>query len=536
MAGKFSGDPDKERAAANTGVNFLHSVGIESNGTEMADFKGIDLGPSNSLNGVPISENLPEYEERWHVEEWHECINTLPSEIHSVQNDGPLETGTPSPPAGDLRGEDRWNFVLRKLINIESYTCTLTRDVNTLSGKVDAQAGILNEVKTATAANEQKIEDLYKKQNSILAGVDQRVEARLRTVEASIQQENAAFQAQVLQKTDEKVRIVTEEIRDEFIQEQCESRRFNLLFVGLKELEGEEPVKVITSFLKNRMQITGVRVDSAYRLGKPGGDRPRPILARFPVLPQRQRIWFSKSKIKPSKEDGKVWIHEDLPKAAKHVQRTLYRVLKKAKSIEGRFDGAHIKGQSLYIDGKAYREENLESLPDVLRPSNLAIMQSDNVLVFFGRFTPLSNHHPSPFHLNGQLFTCMEQFLAWNRASLAEDQELISKALSKADPIVYKGILNDLRDNKPEEWKRQVENFALLGLMAKFQQNPPLAHFLCSTHPKTLGEASPSKTWGIGLILTHPDVLQTDKWSERGNLLGKSLMTVREELMITKNA
>lgn len=497
---------------------------------------GIDLAGSISSSGVSISENLPPAEENWHSEKWHECIDTFPTEHPPSPNElGGRGDPPPPPPREDLKEKDRWNFVMNKLINIESYTCNLTRDVNTLSGKVDAQAGLLKEVKSVTSSNEKKINDLYKKQESVLAEVDQRVEAKFRSIEASLQRDNAAFQAQVMEKADQHVREVTQEVKDDFIQEQCESRKLNLLFVGLKETEGEDSVKAISTFLKNNMGITGVRIDSAYRLGKPGGDNPRPILARFPLLPQRQRIWFSKSKIKPT-EGTRVWIHEDLPKAAKHVQRTFYRILKKAKSMDGRFEGAHVKGQSLYIDGKAYREENLESLPDVLRPSNLATLQSDNVIVFFGRFSPLSNHHPSAFYLNDQYFACMEQFLAWSRASLAGDRALISRALSKADPIVYKGILNDLRDNKPEEWKKQVDSTALLGLRAKFQQNPALAHYLCSTHPKTLGEASPNKVWGVGFTLTHSDVLQPVKWITNGNLLGRSLMIVREELVMSKNA
>lgn len=129
----------------------------------------------------------------------------------------------------------------------------------------------------------------------------------------------------------------------------------------------------------------------------------------------------------------------------------------------------------------------------------------------------------------------MEQFLAWRRASLAGNDSLISRALSIADPVVYKGILNEIRNDKSNDWSRQLDNIALVGLRAKFQQNPALAHFLCSTHPKLIGEASFSKRWGTGLPLTHPDVLQTGKWSPRGNLLGRTLVTIREELIATKN-
>lgn len=497
----------------------------------------IDLPDSITQERFSISANLPDIQDdEWHSDKWHECVDTFPGNSFTPNQD------RDPPPAtkGGTKEEDRWEFVMKKLINIENNPSNLTRDFNSLNSTVEAQAASIKEVKTYATKNEQKINDLYKRQESIAAEVDQRVEAKFKQLQASFQQENAAFQEQVLEKTDEKVREkvreVTQDMQDDIIQGQCDQRKLNLMFVGIKEKEGEELISVIKTFLRNRMGISGVHVDAAYRLGKSGESSTRPILARFPFWAHRQRIWFAKSKIKTNKEEAKVWIHEDLPKAAKHVQRTFFRVLKKAKSLGDRFEGAHIKGQSLFIDGKAYREETLESLPDVLRPSNLATLQSEEAVAFFGRFSPLSNHHPSPFQVDGRSFTCMEQFLAWSRASLSEDQGLISKALSKADPIVYKGILNDLHNCKPEEWRENLGKTALSGLTAKFQHNPHLAHFLCSTHPKTIGEASLNKTWGIGLTLAHPDVLQYKKWPKNGNLLGRTLMLVRDELLIIKNA
>lgn len=525
------GEPVAEEIARGWAVRENDTVGWNS-ATAAPGVAGIDLANSFSLNGVSIPENLPQFQDGWMVEKWHECVDTFPSEYSSQ---GAPQEGVDRSNSGQLKEEDRWNFVMNKLISIEKNTCNLTKDFNTLSSKVEAQEGLIKGVKSATTSNEKQINELYKKQESIAAEFDQRVEAKLRLEEDSRQRENAAFQAQIMQKVDERVRDAAQEMRDDFIQEQCESRKLNLIFVGIKETEGEVPLSVITSFLKNRMQITGARVDSAYRLGKVGGNNPRPILARFPY-PARQRIWFSKSKIKSNKEEGKVWIHEDLPKAAKYIHRICYRILKKAKSLGDRYEGAHIKGQCLFVNVEAYRLENLESLPEELRPSSLATLQSESAVAFFGRFSPLSNHHPSPFQVHDKFFTCMEQFLAWSRATLAEDQALISKTLTEADPVVYKRILNDLHNSKPDEWKEQLNDTALVGLRAKFHQNPALAHFLCSTNPKILGEASLNKTWGTGFTLTHPDVLTAEKWPDKGNLLGKSLMIIREEMLVNKNA
>lgn len=493
--------------------------------------KNIDLAPYGEQEGasggyeeVSIPDNLPAFG----FEEWYECADTTPSEFSPVLSEG-------SAPGGK-REEDRWNFIMNKLINIENNTCCLTRDVNSLTAKVDGQADLLKEVKSATVTNEHKIKELHKRQDSMMAEMDQRLEDRFKRMESAMQRENEAFQAAVMEKSEAQVRESTQEAKDVFLQGQCEFRKLNLLLIGMKEGEGEDLEKVVSSFFSKRMALSDIEFETAYRLGKPGGSNPRPILIHFPRIAPRQRVWFSKSKITTDKGESKVWIQEDLPKAVKQVQRTFFRIIKKAKSFEGRFEGTHIRGQSLIVDGKAYGENNLETLPDVLRPSNLATLQSEKAVAFFGRFSPLSNHHPSPFQLDGLRFSCMEQFLAWSRATLAGDGSLVTKALAEADPVVYKGILTDLRNNKPEEWSKQLDSIALKGLRAKFHQNPPLAHFLCSTHPKIIGEASLNKRWGTGFTLTHPSVLQSEEWPAKGNLLGKSLMIIREELVVSKNA
>lgn len=62
-------------------------------------------------------------------------------------------------------------------------------------------------------------------------------------------------------------------------------------------------------------------------------------------------------------------------------------------------------------------------------------------------------------------------------------------------------------------------------------QNEHLADFLITTQPLELGEASKNATWGIGFSLDSPDVYDASKWNPHGNLLGKTLVKVREELI-----
>lgn len=538
-----------------SGADTVHhkpNAGKIKPGDSSTDCSLIDLhSPSEEvLNNNRVNTTMQEnfdattLQEQW--PEWGDD-NTAP-----VNHDQPMHTFT-------QREEQRWDMVMSKLNsidtvvsklnNIENNTNTLTRDMASLSAKVDRQSGDLQQVQARALTNEKNIASLFKQQQESMAEFDRTMQKKFQTLESSLKEENtklrgeldsalsqesAKIKTEVLQETEVKVMEVTQPIRDDVLQGQYNFRKINLILVGLHEQKGVDDTSLAKTFFKDKMAISDVELEVAYRLGKQRGNKPRLLLVKFSNLIHRNRVWFAKSNVK-SGEDKKVWIQEDLPKPLKNVHRTLFRVLKKARSLGGRFPDAQIRGQSLFIQGKSYSVDDLETLPEVLRPSSIATPQSDSVVVFFGRFSPLSNHHPSPFVVGDTQFSCMEQYLAWRRASHSGDADFIRAALTPSDPIVFKGILTNLRQNNPEGWDQKLEEVVTTGLRAKFQQNPLLGRFLCSTHPKEIGEASLSKKWGIGLTLVNPDVFDTSKWIAGGNLLGRKLVQIRKELLIEKN-
>ena len=68
-------------------------------------------------------------------------------------------------------------------------------------------------------------------------------------------------------------------------------------------------------------------------------------------------------------------------------------------------------------------------------------------------------------------------------------------------------------------------------LIAKFTQHDHLKKYLIDTKDKTLAAANGRDSYfAIGLPLTHPDVLDSTKWVDNSNRLGKILMEIRQEL------
>lgn len=156
--------------------------------------------------------------------------------------------------------------------------------------------------------------------------------------------------------------------------------------------------------------------------------------------------------------------------------------------------------------------------------------QNKETAIFFGKYSPLSNHHPSPFNFRGNNYATVEQYLAVAKAKIANNQALVDTALSSPNPVDCKMILNSMKDTCTQEWQEQRSTCLMEALRAKFLQNEDLAKYLGETSPLHLGEASRDPVWGIGFRLTDSEAHNTEKWNTEGNLLGKSLMEIREEL------
>lgn len=246
-------------------------------------------------------------------------------------------------------------------------------------------------------------------------------------------------------------------------------------------------------------------------------------------MSDRNLVWRTRDEIPQEDRQHIIKIQADLPKQLRDDTNILYRVLRVASAIP-EYNRATIREYTLILHDKQYTARQLEALPEPLWLSSLACKELDQAMVFFSRFSPLSNHHPSKFTLDNKTFHTMEQFLPFKRAEISKDEPLMDKALQVKDPVEAKSILNALRQTYIQEWQEQRSNFAMEGLAAKFKQNEHLAEFLRNTRDILLGEASKNPSLGIGMTPEDKQVLDTTKWNPSGNLLGNLLMQLRSDL------
>lgn len=351
---------------------------------------------------------------------------------------------------------------------------------------------------------------------------------------------NTLFQENFLGEVDERIKReiksyadkVTKDNHCSSIKKQAYDNRLNLVIMGLAEEEQKGTVEVVKDFISNTLKVTGAEVIDADRLGpqpEDGIQYNRPILVKFRKFYQRNAVWKKRTVLSGEDNSSRIRVQADLPKPLREGLKSMHRVVRAAASFD-EYKNAKVKDHQLEINNEVYQFHELETLPFPLRPSTLASPRSDEALAFFTSASILSNHHPSTFTIGEETFHSVEQFLAFRKAELSGKDMWIDKASKSQDPVQAKFILHQLKNDHVEEWDQRVEEIAMEGLRAKFQQNKTMGEFLCSTNNLLLGEASKNPRWGTGFELSDENVLDHTKWSPTGNLLGRTLMKVRSEL------
>jgi ribA/ribD-fused uncharacterized protein len=154
--------------------------------------------------------------------------------------------------------------------------------------------------------------------------------------------------------------------------------------------------------------------------------------------------------------------------------------------------------------------------------------------VFFWN-SELSNWFPTKFRYKNITFFNSEQAFMWEKAIFFGDTATAALILKTPSPNQCKKLGRQIKNFNTDVWLREGYEIMIAVNMAKFSQNSRLKAILLSTGDKILVESSPyDKIWGIGLHHDDDKVLDERNWKGM-NLLGKSLMEVRNNLKNKSN-
>lgn len=140
-----------------------------------------------------------------------------------------------------------------------------------------------------------------------------------------------------------------------------------------------------------------------------------------------------------------------------------------------------------------------------------------------------SNWYPCRFTVNGIRYAHTEQYMMAQKALLFLDDDVFQMIMKEISPRKCKSLGRKVRNFDETVWNREREKIMYEGCYAKFSQDPELKDCLLATGSKIIAEASPlDRIWGIGLSADDPKAYDPKQWRGK-NLLGKTLMRVREQ-------
>lgn len=310
------------------------------------------------------------------------------------------------------------------------------------------------------------------------------------------------------------------------------SRRDNILFhnVPENETDSSDQYEACVAYIHRLLKDIGLRdpetlpIVACHRLGRRNTRmrKPRPIIVRFLSRRDRDTVFAKRSACK-----NEVKMSADFAAPTQARRRQLIPILVKAKKSLVYNNKVRLVDDRLIIDGTTYTVDNLAELPKELSLEDQSTQTQGSTTIFYSRFSPLSNFHPSSFVVKDTKFHSTEQYYQYNKAQFCGDQSVASDILFEDDPAVIHQHGKRVRD-KDGKWNAASNEIMKTGLLCKFTQNPDLAHFLLDTGDTVLAESSKFDTfWGTGVSIDDPKAFCKDQWSGQ-NRLGKILMEVRD--------
>ena len=161
---------------------------------------------------------------------------------------------------------------------------------------------------------------------------------------------------------------------------------------------------------------------------------PRPIIVQFLYADKKQLLLKSHEQLM---ERSKIIVVDDLPDELRAARKILSPILYKAKAELG--DGkARLCGNKLIENERVYSVNDLESLPQQLRPSDVSTRWKDDSVAFYTKMSPFSNHFHSNFQIEGIEFNCCKQFYMHSKALHFNDKQQADNIHKATDLVTQK--------------------------------------------------------------------------------------------------
>ena len=178
-------------------------------------------------------------------------------------------------------------------------------------------------------------------------------ETKLKEMDTGLQFANAEVEDLKTQSRDNQQSIVS--LKERLLYQEVYNRRENLRFFGLPESTEsttEDLSEVLYRFLERDLDIEGARsieFQRVHRLGRKKEGASRPIIARFPRYPDRERVFKAALEAQDEIDDK---VYADLPKEIQENRKKQWPRLKRAREDGKTAYFSRKEPDKLFIEGR----------------------------------------------------------------------------------------------------------------------------------------------------------------------------------------
>ena len=249
-------------------------------------------------------------------------------------------------------------------------------------------------------------------------------------------------------------------LEEKLISLETSSGRNNLKLLNVKDTDTtsyeREDCEQIFIDLCNQLGINiGEQdIERIYRVG-PTTNKDRPMIVKFNHFKARQKIFQQRVTFRTAG----VIVVEDFPAEVVNRRRRLIPAHKNPQKFKAR-----LLIDKLLLNNKLYSTDDLDDIPEELRPCNLSTVQNGHMVAFFTCDSKFSNHFPCLFEHDGLQFSSVEQFLMFQKAKHFGDDSIAKEIMKTDDPAITKALGRKVKHFKLEDWKKVCDEYMRNGI------------------------------------------------------------------------
>ena len=231
-----------------------------------------------------------------------------------------------------------------------------------------------------------------------------------------------------------------------------------------------------------------------------------------------------------------IFINEDLPEEWIDRCRILKPIFNAAKRNDTLKHKTHLNKDKLIIDGRTFTVAPNSNLNEVSSfvdlPSTCQRGDRDSgLIVFLGSHSIYSNFYPTPFVVNNTVYSCAEQMIQSEKATLFDDNLTHHRIMKEHNPHRIKKLGSKVKGFNMETWRKRAKQIVHKAVLSKFSQNSNLKGILLSSGSTIIAESSTDPYWGTGLHLHDRSALNQRAWKNvNGGAMCEIISKVRSDL------